>query len=660
MTTFLKPVCLGIDLGTTNSCVATFCEGAGAEVIENIDSDRTTPSVVTFDDIQVLIGKNAASMRSVKPQSTFYCVKRLIGRKFNDPLVTNDRKNYTYRVYNGPEGKPVLRVATERYNNGKKESDNFKPIELEPEQISAFVLGYLKESADKKSSTPTNEVVITVPANFNEYQKRATKDAAKIAGLEALETISEPTAACITYAYMKGYNPDEKNVLVYDYGGGTLDVSLVKIKGNEFTVIATAGDSHCGGADIDQYLCEKMIAEIKRKLGVNLAAPTREESDDKYCRQRALLLQKCEECKKNLSGTISRASIDLPDFIDGKDFNGSISKNDIQDFVTSHKDQLIGPIKLVFDQSKIDKSKITDFILVGGSSHIPAIQDLVDEEIGMKAFMPLNPDEAISTGAAIYGACLKKKKVGDFDSFKIRDVTPMAIGIGVKGGKVDIQIPRNTPIPHNSEWIRYKKNITPGNEKETVSLPVYEGDSGESKTSHKVGKFDIVIDCKGRTESSVVVYARIEVTKEGITVDAVEANEPPKPGDRYKKQEIKTDQLVHRPEEINKLMNENKKYKEVITVKEEVDYLQKCILVLSEIGKNKSKYSSDKKIGKEIGKIIDGIKKEAKAKAGASDPDNPSITNEEYENYIKKAEDEIRKLVPEYKRLGSVQKVMDG
>jgi L1 cell adhesion molecule like protein len=650
-------VCLGIDLGTTNSCVAVFSNGANAEVIENIDSERTTPSVVSFDDSQVLIGKNAAGQRTINTKHTFYCVKRLIGRKFSDTLVTSDRKNYTYRVYNGPEGKPVLRVATERYNSGKKESGVLKPIELEPEQISALVLGYLKESADRKSTTPTNKAVITVPANFNEYQKRATKDAAKIAGLEALETISEPTAACITYACMTGYSPDERHVLVYDYGGGTLDVSLVKIKGNEFTVIATAGDSHCGGADIDQYLCEMKISEIMRKFHKNIAAPTREDAEDVYSRQRARLLQSCEESKKNLSSTLSRYEINLPDFIDGENYITGVSKNDINDYVDSHKDQLVGPIKLVFDQSKLDKSKITDFILVGGSSHIPAIQTLVGEEIGKPPYMPLNPDEAIATGAAIYGAVAQKKKVGDFDAFKIRDVTPMAIGIGIRGGKVDVQIPRNTPIPFNSEWIRYKKNITPGNSVETVSLPVYEGDSGDQRTSHKVGKFDIIIKCEGRSESSVVVYGRVSVTKDGITVHAAEGKEPPKT-EKYEKGEIKTDQLVHSPAEITNLMNANKKYTEVILTEEKVDYQIKCSSVLTEIGKGKNKYTKDAKKRKNIGTLVDEIKKEVRDNYTSVDEDNP-LPKEKYEEYIQRAEDGIKSIVPEYTRPPKVQEIMD-
>jgi L1 cell adhesion molecule like protein len=629
------------------------------EVIENLDSERTAPSVVTFEDSQVLVGKNALNARVINPTSTFYCVKRLIGRKFNDSHVNADKKSYTYRVFNSPNGKPVLRVATKRYNQGKKESGKLIPIELEPEQISALVLGYLKNSADKKCKVPTNKVVITVPANFNEYQKRATKDAALIAGLDPIDTISEPTAACITYACLNGYSDKEKHVLVYDYGGGTLDVSLVKIKGDDFVVVATAGDSHCGGADIDQHLFKKQVDEVKRKFEVNIAAPEREDREDKYARQRALLLNECEQKKIHLSGTESRLEINLNEFFDGKDFKSTITRNDIEEYVSSNKEKLIGPINRVFEQSGLPKDKVTDFILVGGSCRIPAVQNLIAEEYGKKPFMPLNPDEAIAKGAAIYGACKLNKQVSGFKKFNIVDVTPMDIGIGVRNSKVDIQIKRNTPIPCTSEWIRYKKPIPPDCERDTVSLPVFEGDSPDVRNCHKVGKFDVVIDPKDYPEGFAIVYARISVSDSGITVHAADATEPPKT-ENYKKRKIETDQIVHSTDDINRMKNQNKEYTTAVITEDEIVYHQRCIAVFTVIVNSRNKIAKETSKKNAIKKKIDEIKKRINAKYIPAEGPEKLMTKEEYLGFVKEAEDAIREIVPDYKRPESVQNAMDG
>jgi heat shock protein 1/8 len=656
-------ICLGIDLGTTNSCIAAFRDlepgSKNPEIIENAQSQRTTPSVVTFGNNKVIVGINAYNARANMPDRTFYSVKRLIGRSYDDPHVQSDKKSYPYKVYRGTKGKPVLKVATERYNSGIKPGEGFIPIEIEPEQISALVLRSLKDSADRKTTKPTNNVVITVPANFNEYQRRATKDAALIAGLNPIDTISEPTAACITYACHTGYSDTERHVIVYDFGGGTLDVSLVKIKGDDFTVVATSGDSHCGGDDIDQHICQQKIKEIKQKFGVDISAPDTEDMEDKYSRHRARLLHQCEQAKISLSASVNRIEINIPSFIDGKDFISNVSKSDIENYVESNREKLAGPIKLVFKEAEkkgIKKDKITDNILVGGSSRIPAIRKLVGEEIGKTPYMLLDPDEAIATGAAIYGACkLKKRSIKGFSEFKIQDVTPMAIGIGIRSGKVDIQIPRNTPIPCTSKWIRYRKEIKRENIEDRITLPIYEGDSDETRYCHYVGKFDIIIKTKDHPDPVVIIYARINVTSDGITVHATVSDEPPT-GEDYKKEQIKTDQLVHTEGQIIALRNQIKDWLSIVEINTEIVYHQRLVKVLVKIDSCKNSITKDAKLSKSIKDAINEIRKEVTSKYG----DNNKMTKEEFESYIKRAEDAIRAIIPDYERPEVVQKEIDG
>lgn len=663
MTEGIKQVCLGIDLGTTNSCIAVltsapFNIGTNPDVIANTDGDRTTPSVVAFEDAQVLVGKNAKSSISTTPEHTFYCVKRFIGRKSKDSRIKADKKNLTYPVYKDekrPE-KIVLKVATKRYNSGFKDEKPL-PIYIEPEQISALVLTSLKEIANAGSKNPVNKVVVTVPANFNEYQKRATKDAALIAGLEPVDVISEPTAACITYACAKGKDDKEKYVLVYDFGGGTLDVSLVKIQGGNFTVIATAGNSHCGGSDIDQYLLEKMIEKHKKETGVDLSKRDFDEKDE-YSKARGILLMQCEQAKIALSATNSY-DLNCPNIYskDGVpvDIKEKINQAVISDYIDKNKDMLLNPIKDVLEFAKIDKTKITDLVLVGGSCKIPAIHDIIKEEIGIAPYMPLNADEAIATGAAIYGAyCLKKQypkeyndvKIKNFDNLNITDVTPMNISLGLKNNKLDLQISRNSKIPSEGKWNRYKKDII-ADEENIVSLPVYEGDSDKQNECYEVGKFNI--KCT-KTSGTEIIYARVIVNKSGITIHAAQSETEPK-GTDYREAKFNTDQAIHTKDEITNLKNKNIEFRKTDVIIDEIVYHQVLVRLISRFSTIKNKLSTDATARTEIKVFLDNKRKKINEKYN----DSNKMSKEEFIKQLNEIEKEIKNIAGKYKRPDGIQ-----
>jgi heat shock protein 1/8 len=649
------PICLGIHFGTKDSCVSAFCEYEKTILIRNprvieIYDKENTPSVVSFDDLQVLFGNDASFSCSTPPDSTFYCINRLIGRKYDDAQFQDEVKGYTYKVYRGDGGRPVLRVATERYNYGKNEDGTFKPIELEPEQISALFLNYLKKGAYLKFSKPTNKAVITVPVNFIAYQRRATSEAAQIAGLDPVDIISEPIAACITYAYVTGYSDAERNVLVYDCGD-ELHTSIVKIKGGDFTLVATACDSHCSTDLIDQYICQQQIETIKREFGVDISAPEIEEREDKYARSRNELLCWIKPLK---FGKLTRREIYIPSFIDGRDYQFYVSQSDIKGSLNCYREKFAGPIDIVFQQSGIDKSKITDVILIGVSSRIPAIQRFVSEEVGKPHYMLPYPDEAVADGASIYGACkLRRGAVRGFSDFNIREeITQMAVGFGFGNGKIDIQIPRNTLIPCTSQWTKFTKTIDTSSDKDLISLHVYRGDSTDTRLSYCIGKFDIEIKTKDHPSPTAIIYARISITEDGITVHTAESEAPPT-SDIYKRYFITEDQIIHTEDKIVFLREQNEWY--ISSYKPYVVYHQKLVKVLAKIDSCRNRFTKDAKLRKSIKDAINEIRKEVTSKY---DDDN-KMTEEEFESYIKRAEDAVRAIVPGYKRPEAVQKEID-
>ena len=626
-------LCYGIDLGTTNSCISIYFKGSNQMknpmVIENRESEYTTPSVVSFDEKCVFVGKLAAQRKADYPKSTIYHIKRLIGRKFSDPHVINDKKNYPYKLKKNEKDLPLVLIKNEK-------ADDY---ELQPEQISALVLSYLKECADEKCLEKTNKVVITVPANFNDYQRRATMDAAKIANLDPVCVISEPTAACIAHAFYKGYRRNASNVLVYDFGGGTLDVSLVKIEGGDITVLATAGDSHCGGADIDQEIFKMAVNKMVEQ---GLPDITQIDPDlalmDKRKRIKSKLLIQCEEAKKNLSSAETSDIMLTGIETDSDEFVMKLKRSDIESIIRKMENKLIKPIETVLKKN----SGVTDLILVGGSSRIPCVKNLVESKLKLSASAPDNPDEVIALGGSIYGAYKLGAKIKDFPHFNIVDVTPMAISFGVKGGKLQEAIPRNTPKPCMSDRMAFQPSSP---DVKVVQLTLYEGDSKVQKEAFRVGTFEIKLPEKEDDDEKIRIFQRVEVNDNEITLFATvtKNDEKTEAGSEEKKLTIKNDKPANSEEDITRMKNENMAMTAPEDDKDEdEDFAKLALGNLNIIKASRNQLSKDAKVRK----AIDSIVKELK---GRIDKDE-KMSYEQFSELMTELESKIAEVVPDYKR----------
>ena len=374
---------VGIDLGTTYSCVAHFTNDR-VEIIANDQGNRTTPSYVAFTDTERLIGDAAKNQAAINPINTVFDAKRLIGRKFDDPEVVNDAKHYPFKVVD-KEGKPAVQVEF------KGETKTFTP-----EEISGMILTKMKETAENYLGTNVNDAVVTVPAYFNDSQRQATKDAGTIAGLNVLRIINEPTAAAIAYGLDKK-GAKEHNVLIFDLGGGTFDVSLLSIDEGIFEVKATAGDTHLGGEDFDNRLVNHFVEEFKRKNKKDITS-----------NQRALrrLRTACERAKRALSSS-AQTSIEIDSLYEGVDFYTSITRARFEELCADLFRSTLEPVEKVLRDSKLDKSQVDEIVLVGGSTRIPKVQKLVSDFFnGKEPNRSINPDEAVAYGAAVQAAIL--------------------------------------------------------------------------------------------------------------------------------------------------------------------------------------------------------------------------------------------------------------
>ena len=552
MCDILPQLCLGINLGSKSSCISIFVDKneidqSNPEVIANSVSMRTTPSYVSFTDDTVLIGQFAKEKQKDYPESTFFSIKRIIGREFHDPYLKSFSKNHPFKIRKNERELPVLMV-------GNRESRDLK---IFPEQITALILSQLYENSRTKSTKPTKNVVITVPANFNERQRRATKDAAKIAGLEPIDVLNEPVAAAIDFAFSSGTinNGRRTNVLVFDFGATTLNVSIVEIDNSKFTVIATAGDDHFGGTDIDDYIFNEQCRLIKERHGKDLTNPN--VTNQKEKRLRSILQQKCEEAKINLSYEIS-TSIEIGcDMDTGKWIVNNVNRAFIDKFIQESKDKIFGPIRQVLEESGFMKTDISNVILVGSSSNIPSVRELIRKEFGF-AESPVNPDEAIARGAAIYGAYLLNRDNPSFylngcRNIQIQDVTPAALGFLIRDGMFHRCIQRNTPIPCESSWTRLDTRELP-----FISIVIYEGDNDSCCKNHLIGRFRIVNNISGSCQYSVC-WVKIKVDHESVHVLCAKSDTRPGNDTRdYEEMKICCDQSIHTDEEMMKMKNMNR------------------------------------------------------------------------------------------------------
>ncbi|RJR27042.1 MAG: molecular chaperone DnaK [Candidatus Latescibacterota bacterium] len=447
---------IGIDLGTTNSCVAVI-EGGEPVIIANPEGGRTTPSVVGFKDSQRLVGILAKRQAVTNPKNTVYSIKRFMGRKFAE--VASERSEVPYEVFQGPNGDARVRLE------GK---------EFTPPEISAFVLQYLKEAAEKYLGEKVTRAVITVPAYFNDSQRQATKDAGRIAGLEVERIINEPTAAALAYGLDK---KGEKTIAVFDLGGGTFDISILEIGDSVFEVKATNGDTHLGGDDFDQRVMDWIIAEFKREQGIDL-------SNDAMAVQR--LREAAEKAKCELS-SVPQAEINLPfitaDAAGPKHLAMKLTRAKLESLTADLIERTVGPCKACLRDAGLKPEDIGEVILVGGATRMPAVQAKVKELFGKEPHRGVNPDEVVALGAAIQGGVLG----GDVHDVLLLDVTPLSLGIETLGGVMTKLIGRNTTIPTRKSEVF----STAADNQTTVEIHVLQGEREMAPDNKSIGRFQL-------------------------------------------------------------------------------------------------------------------------------------------------------------------------